>query len=390
MNVFLTIIFGFVFCTTLFAERPVEYFGSARIDYVIPLEVQPNEKSSATIWYDDFDGNSKPYAEGNSPLDDSESFGGSGKSMLCFYEKGSKGKGGRKVFFGDSPTYGNKTVRKGEKFDEIYWRIYVKHQPGWIGNPAKMSRATSLASSKWTQAMIAHVWSSGKYSLTLDPVCGVKDGKVVTTKYNDFPNMHWLGNRPISKFPIHSTEESGYWVCVESRVKLNTPGKKDGINQLWIDGRLECERKNLNLRGTYTKHGINAVFLEAYWNSGSPVTQSRWYDNFVVSTKPIGAVVCSANPMIVKTDYRGVGEAGIWEVELSSDGVSDNLVYKSKALSPDTNRMTVDSEHGKFIGAFAGKESLISGKTYYIRVRQTNKQGDSSKWSHWHQLFKVN
>ncbi|MBT3291162.1 MAG: hypothetical protein HN380_27715, partial [Victivallales bacterium] len=131
-----------------------------RIDCVVPAAVQPHNNDPATIWYDDFNGAPKPYAEGKSPLDDTVSFGGPGKSMLCLYEKGSQGKGGRKVFFGDSPTYVNRTVRRGKQFEEIYWRIYVKHQYGWTGSPAKMSRATSLASSKWTQAMIAHVWSS--------------------------------------------------------------------------------------------------------------------------------------------------------------------------------------------------------------------------------------
>ena len=191
-----------------------------RIDCVVPTAVQPHENDPATIWYDNFDGAPKPYAEGKSPLDETVSFGGPGKSMLCLYEKGSQGKGGRKVFFGDSPTYVNRTVRRGKKFEEIYWRIYVKHQYGWTGSPAKMSRATSLTSAKWTQAMIAHVWSSRNASLTLDPVRGVRNGLVVTRKYNDFERMKWLGNRPVSDFRIHATEESGYWVLVESRAKL--------------------------------------------------------------------------------------------------------------------------------------------------------------------------
>jgi hypothetical protein len=101
--------------------------------------------------------------------------------------------------------------------------------------------------------MIAHVWGGRGASLTLDPVCGVRGDRVVTLKYNDFAHMKWLGNKPASAFPILATEESGYWVLVESRAKLNRSGKSDGINQLWID----------------------AVFLEAYWNDGSPDTQSR-------------------------------------------------------------------------------------------------------------------
>src|SRR5690606_6060083 len=111
----------------------------------------------------------------------------------------------------------------------------------------------------------------------------------------------WLGNRPASKLAIHSREESGWWICVESRAKLNSPGKKDGINQLWIDGKLEAERRDLDWRGTFDERGINAVFLEAYWNEGSPIDQSRWIDHFVISTKPIGPLVCSRNPIVVRT-----------------------------------------------------------------------------------------
>ncbi len=359
-----------------------------RIDCIIPLPEQPHEKSTLTIWYDDFNGSPKVYAEGSSPLDEKEAFGKFGKSMLCLYEKGNRGIGNRKVFFGDSPTYKNKAVRPGESFNEIYWRIYVKHQYGWIGAPAKMSRATCLTSSDWSQAMIAHVWSGTGNSLTLDPVRGVKDNKVQTKGYNDFKNMIWLGNKPVSNFPIHSIKESGYWVMVESRVKLNTPGKSDGINQLWIDGRLECERKNLNFRDSYDVYGINAVFLEAYWNNGSPVKQSRWYDNFVVSTSRIGPVVCSGNPVVIKMPYHGSGKAGSYEVEVATDYEGQSVIYRSAAL-PDGEPLTVDNAHGEFIGSLVGKATLTSGVIFYLRVRQKNSAGILSDWSRWHQGFRV-
>ena len=35
-------------------------------------------------------------------------------------------------------------------------------------------------------------------------------------------------------------------------------------------------------------YGINAVFFENYCNNGSPVTQTHYFDNLVISTKPIG------------------------------------------------------------------------------------------------------
>jgi len=381
--VYFMVFIPFVLLSTVRAgEKPV----TPRIDCVVPLAEQPHVKDPATIWYDDFNGKPKANAIESSPIDPKMGFGNKGGSMLCFYEKGKRGKGGCKVFFGDSPTYVNKTVRRGETFDEIYWRIYVKHQYGWKGSPAKMSRATSLVTAKWAQAMIAHVWSSHHNSLTLDPVRCVKGDQVQTKTYNDWRGMKWLGNKPVSKFPIHSTEESGYWVLVESRAKLNTPGKSDGINQLWIDNRLECERKNLNFRGDYAKHGINAVFLEAYWNDGSPVTQSRWYDDFVISTKPIGPVTCPANPIVIKTPYRGPGKAGGWRVEVGSE--NNNVVYKSKLLPPE-DQTKIDTEHGKFMGELAGKKALKPGKIYYLRVRQQSLSGAKSNWSQWHQGFRV-
>lgn len=357
-----------------------------RIDSLISLRPSPLETDPAVIWYDDFDGPQKQYTESQGRVDASQGFGGSGGSMLSFYKKGTRGVGNRKVFFGDSPT--GKVVNKGRQYDDIYWRVYVKHQYGWTGGgPAKLSRATSIVSPRWAQGMIAHVWSSGE-ALTLDPATGVRGDSVVTTRYNDFGNLKWLGNRPASSFKLHSTEESGRWVCVEARVKLNTPGKKDGLNQLWIDGRLEAERKGLDWRGSYTSHGINAVFLETYWNKGSPVTQSRWLDNFVISTKPIGPVVCLRNPILMKTPYQGPGAQQSWQVEIAADERGGDVVWKSGSVET-TNKVRVGPEAGRFVGLLSGKVRLDAGGVYFARVRQQSTDGIWSAWSPWHQSFKT-
>jgi len=357
-----------------------------RIESVAMSARQPQAADAATIWYDDFDGPPKAYAESSGNLDDKCAFGGAGKSMLCLYEKGKQGRGNRKVFFGDAPAYRNKAVRVGEKFEDVYWRIYVKHQKGWTGGgPAKLSRATSIVSETWAQAMIAHVWSSGE-ALTLDPASGVVGGQVVTTKYNDFDKLHWLGNKPVSKFKFSSAEESGWWVVVEARAKLNTPGRADGEFQLWIDGRLESERKKLNWRGSYAAHGINAVFLEAYWNAGSPVTQSRWYDNFVISTKPIGPVTAPRNPVLLKTPFVGPGAQAAWEVELAADPDGAAVVWRSSGLGDET-RVRVEPAHGAFAGPLAGKTALAPGATYWCRARQQGSTFPWSPWSGWHQAF---
>lgn len=360
-----------------------------RVDFVEMSEVQSHENSPSTIWYDDFS-SKKSYMDSKGEIVADINFGTIGGSVDFGFNKGDvKGKGNRKVAFGDFP-HNSPIIRKGEQFNEIYWRTYVKHEHGWEGSPSKMSRATSIVSTNWRQAMIAHVWSGADNSLTLDPARGV-DGQtdqIKTTKYNDFDNLFWLGNKPNSDFKISSTEESGYWVLVESRAKLNTPGKSDGINQLWIDGRLESERKNLNFRGNYIDHGINAVFLESYWNKGSVKTQKRWFDNFIISTAPIGPVVCPANPTLRKTPYYGPGELAGWEIELASDYDGSDVVYKSNTLGTD-EKVTIDQSSGIFSDSLNAKQALSSGEIYFSKVRQLSSTGEWSGWSRWHQGFRV-
>ena len=343
------------------------------------------------IWYDDFNEGEKEYLESRGELDPAESLGGSGSAMKAGFKKGEvTGEGDRKLAFGDFPGTRGPIVRKGETFDEIYWRVYVKHQYGWQGSPKKMSRATSMVSEKWQQAMILHVWSGKENTLTLDPASGVEGqtSKILTTKYNDFDNLRWLGNSPSSEFQISSTEESAYWILVEAHARLNTPGKSDGLARLWIDGRLEAERENMNFRGSYTGHGINAVFLESYWNEGSVKTQGRWYDNFVVSTKPIGPLACPANPTLVKIPYHGPGTLSTWELQLASDPGGRDLVYSSKIPGP-AESLVINRENGSFTGSLAGRTELSPEYSYFCRVRQKSTNGEWSDWSHWHQNFKV-
>ena len=362
-----------------------------RIEFVVPNEVQAHEHDPSVIWYDDFNHGDRDYLESRGDIDGTESFGGKGGAMSAGFKNGEvSGEGDRKLAFGDFPGNGGAVVREGETFDEIYWRIYVKHEYGWQGSPAKMSRATSIVSGNWQQAMIVHVWSGGENTLTLDPASGV-DGQsstIVTTKYNDFDKLNWLGNSPSSEFKIFATEESGCWILVEALAKLNTPGKNDGLARLWIDGRLEAERKSMNLRGSYTGHGINAVFLESYWNSGSLKTQGRWYDNFIVSTKPIGPVVCPPNPTVHKTPYQGPESMSSWEVQLATDSEGEERVFKSNGQGINES-MVIDPGNGQFMGKLSGKIGLSSEYSYFCRVRQKSTNGEWSGWSRWHQNFNV-
>ncbi len=157
----------------------------------------------------------------------------------------------------------------------------------------KLSRATSFVSAtSWAQAMIAHVWSGGSAAtwdyLVIDPASGTDTaGAVRTTTYNDFPNLRWLGGVR-GTAPLFAPASRDRWHCVEAHARLNDAGAANGLFEIWVDGQLDARREGLNWVGTYAAYGINAVFVENYWNAGSPVVQERYLDNLVVSTTRIG------------------------------------------------------------------------------------------------------
>ena len=203
--------------------------------------------------------------------------------------------GSLKLAFGRTPQAYFRAADTGTAiYRELYWRIYVRYPADWQGGGGdKLSRATSFVSSDtWSQAMIAHVWSGGRAEtwdyLVLDPASGTDSAGVVrTTTYNDFPNLRWLGAAQ-GTAALFAPASLGRWHCVEARARLNDAGAANGLFESWVDGQLDARREGLNWVGSYAAYGINAVFIENYWNAGSPVVQERYLDNLVVSTRRIG------------------------------------------------------------------------------------------------------
>src|SRR5579862_9202841 len=135
-------------------EQPTLAPATVRVAFVSPATSQPSLQDRAVIFHDDFEQapvqnhQDARYFEyngegGSFTWSRGDGLGGHGGAMKCQFEKGQVSAGSLKVVFGKNPF--GKGLRQQETFREIYWRVYVKHESGWEGNPAKLARATCLA-----------------------------------------------------------------------------------------------------------------------------------------------------------------------------------------------------------------------------------------------------
>ena len=259
------------------------------------------------IWCDDFESDSqleRDYfevnrASGRFGVSSEHVFGGNG-ALRSRHIPGVPEAGAVRFGFGRSPV--SSRVASSQDFQEVYWRFYMSTGPTWEGNAIKVTRATIFTRSDWTQAAIGHLWdddadaSPPKLGLGLDAATGVSGGTVVTSGYNDFANLRWIG-KSNGTIQVYTPENRQKWFCVEVHMKLNTPGQSDGTFTFWVNDRQEAHRGSLNWRGSYTGYGINAVMLENYVNGGVPHDQTRYYDNLVVSRARIGCQADTPRPM---------------------------------------------------------------------------------------------
>lgn len=252
------------------------------------------------IWCDDFEvdrlASYFEYDDGDGNFTRTERTGVDGSfGMQARFAEGQVAAGSLHLALGRTPQDYFRPVDEGvRRYRDLYWRLWVRTEPDWVGGGGyKLTRAMSFASTdSWAQAMIAHVWSGSSPSsrdyLVIDPASGTDEGgRVITTTYNDFDHLRWLGARQ-GVTPIFGPDGIGRWHCIEAHVRLNDPDRANGVFELWIDENHEAGRADLDWVGAFEAYGINAVFLENYWNDGSPTSQERYFDNLVVSTSPIG------------------------------------------------------------------------------------------------------
>jgi hypothetical protein len=323
------------------------------------------EEHPEWIWCDDFEDraplSARYFEYGDNGGDfipmDGVGVGGS-RGMRARFQKGEVSAGGFKKSFGRTPGnyIGRHAERSEEDFAEVYWRMWLRLENDWIGGgAAKLTRATVMANEGWAQGMIAHLWSGGPgdHYLLIDPASGIStNGQLVSTRYNDFQNLRWLGYQR-GMTPLFNNQNVGQWFCIEVHVKLNTPNKSDGVFEYWINDQLQTRKDSLNWHGDWNENPknymINAVFFENYWNAGSPKEQERYFDNIVISTSRIGC--------------------GCEGVDSDQDGIPDDKEIESSVYQIDVDDRLLDADADGLSNAeeyFADTDPLDSSSVLKI------------------------
>lgn len=94
---------------------------------------------------------------------------------------------------------------------------------------------------------------------------------------------HWVWDQDNRGFL-----ENNRWYAIQQYVKLNSPGKNDGVLRGWVDGELAFEKTDVRFRDVETLK-IETVWLDVYFGGSQPADSAHhlYLDNAAISRQTI-------------------------------------------------------------------------------------------------------
>jgi hypothetical protein len=204
-------------------------------------------------------------------VDGAESY--EGKSLRVLYPQGIAGTGGGAVW-----------PLRFESYDELYCSYWVKFAdnlnfvrvgkiPGLAGGEANTGGDKPNGRDGWSARGLWEEEKVVQYVYHPDQ----------PNSYGDFLYLDEGGQRYFNP---------GTWHHLETRIVMNTPGRRDGIVQSWFDGELALDVRNIRFRDVDT-FAIDMLWFSTFFG-GSGYTYAPkkdeyiCYDDFIISTGYVG------------------------------------------------------------------------------------------------------
>lgn len=184
--------------------------------------------------------------------------------------------------------------------ERVFVRFYVRFDPGcdYVHHFVTLRANKGLrGGDKWSGFGGAGERPSGeeRFSTALEP-WGNWGRWPAPGKWNFYSYWHEMAVSPDGRYwgnsflpgtqPVIPKDR---WICAEFMLRHNTPGRADGEQAFWIDGKLLGHWRGINWRKTATLQA-NALTLESYvtdrWTKNP--TNVVYFDNVVIAREYVG------------------------------------------------------------------------------------------------------
>lgn len=221
--------------------------------------------------------------------------------------------------------------------DTVYVRYYVKYSDNWTGSnkpyhPHEFYLLTT-ADSSWIGPGNTHFTAyieqnEGRLQMGMQDSLNIDTTKIgvdltaVTEsrgvsgcngnpdgtssdcyiQSGSYRNGRWYRSATTNFSDVQGASYKGSWHKIEAYIKFNTiingKGQADGIMQLWDNGNIVVDRKNVIMRtAANATMKFNSILIGPWIGDGSPVDQTTWIDDLLVTdTKPTTTAPVSSPP----------------------------------------------------------------------------------------------
>ncbi|MGB0849386.1 MAG: polysaccharide lyase [Thiolinea sp.] len=153
-----------------------------------------------------------------------------------------------------------------------YWLTYkVRFQPGF--DFKKGGKLPGLGSGDGRYAGGRKPYNGDGWTSRL---MWLEDGRIV-------PYLYYVGMPKSSRFghhwPVDARIKRGQWQEITQRVRVNSPGQRNGLYEIWLDGRLVTRRSDMVWRYG-NKAPVNAFFFSTFHGGAGLDWAPRW-DSYI-------------------------------------------------------------------------------------------------------------
>lgn len=178
--------------------------------------------------------------------------------------------------------FGDHVSVKGPKLEAVWLSFYSKFDAGliWPNRSQKLAilNLTDGATTTRHYQVYVYVRPNGEYAVDKSDL----DDWVFSGLYQN------VGGAA-------SAVRFGQWDKLKLYVKLNTPGRADGIVKLWVNGVLKVDYGSVDIREG-AAFGLNKLNLSSSSTQAGVNSGVQWWDSFELQTTDPDAVSAVPNP----------------------------------------------------------------------------------------------